>query len=521
VIRSRLKVALLLAAVAGHAGCRGGETQPAAAPSPTGPRAENAPPSAPTPPQGVQTPSSSAPTPPQGVQTPSSSAPTPPQGVQTPSSSAPTPSQGAQTPPAGARAPSQGVQTPPAVPRAPSQAVQAPPADAETRLRGVQAPPPGARTPSAGVAATARDAGAPPAARAAAASAPEERAPAPAPPLAARGKAAAGAQPPAGKTASAQPPAGKAAAARGGPDARVAAEEGPPAAASKTSGVTRAPATPPDDPPAGPAEAATPQAVPAAARGKGAPDAGVAALVDRSEEAAAPAASDLMGVPRHARKRASASDEPKGLPIPGGPLPIPGAQVAFNSERVERFMAEGGAALDGRLVDADGGKPVAGAQIEAWMGTKSIHAESDERGLFSFQGLVPGSRLTLWITAAPAFVQERTEVAVPASRPKFEATFGLLPRAAVAGTQEGGVGMFLARRGNRTVITGLVAFGPGERVGLRVGDAIVAIGKRNVAELGPGAVEYLLRGPIGSEVTLTVQSPGAAARPVTLKRSAR
>jgi hypothetical protein len=258
---------------------------------------------------------------------------------------------------------------------------------------------------------------------------------------------------------------------------------------------------------------------PPPAPGKRRPDAGE--LQERSEEASAPAASDLLGIPKRTRKQGASAPEPEGLPIPGGPLAIPGAEVDLRSKRVDRFMATGGADLEGRLVGVDDGKPVAGALVEAWMGTKSIHAASDEQGRFRFEGLVPSSRVTLWITATPTFVQERTEVAVPAQRPKFEAVFRLLPRAAVAGTQEGGVGLFLSRRGTRTVVTGLVAFGPGERAGLRVGDAIVAIGKRNVAELGPGAVEYLLRGPIGSEVTMTVQSTGSSPRTVKLTRSGR
>ena len=188
---------------------------------------------------------------------------------------------------------------------------------------------------------------------------------------------------------------------------------------------------------------------------------------------------------------------------------------------MRRFLESGGAALDGRLVDVDTGKAISGAEIEAWMGTRSVETESDDQGRFRLEGLVPGSRLNLWISAAPSFVQERTEVSVPPDRPGFQSTFKMLSRSASAGAVDGGAGMFLSRRGSRTVVTGLAAFGPAEGAGVRVGDAIVAVAQRKVGELGPGAIDFLLRGPIGSEVQLTVQTGSQSPRRVTLRRSAR
>ena len=243
-------------------------------------------------------------------------------------------------------------------------------------------------------------------------------------------------------------------------------------------------------------------------------------IVVEAEGASGPTPSDLLGIPKRGVKRAPPPGPPP-LPIPGGPLNIPGTNIDLRARRVERFLDEGGTALAGTLMDSEGAKPVANAQIEAWMGTRSIHAMSDGDGRFAFEGLEPGSRITLWITASPTYVQERTEFVVPKERPQVSATFKMLPRAAVSGAQDGGIGVFLARRGNRTIVSGLVAFGAAERAGLRTGDALLAIGKRGITELGPGAIEYLLRGPIGSDVALTVQSPSEPARTVTVKRTAR
>ena len=236
-------------------------------------------------------------------------------------------------------------------------------------------------------------------------------------------------------------------------------------------------------------------------------------------EAAGPSPSDLVAGPRRLkRSRASAAAAP--LPIPGGPLPIPAGKGDLDTVRVERFAETGGTTLEGRLQDVDSRQPVAGANIEAWMDTRSIHAQSDADGRFRFEGLVPKSNITLWITAAPTFVQERIDLPVPAGD-RLQTSFQLLPRSAGTGTRESGVGLFLSRRGARTVVTGLTAFGPAERAGIQIGEALVAVGKRDVTALGPGAIDFLLKGPMGSEVTLTVQAGRAAPRTLTLKRSGR
>jgi PDZ domain len=232
-----------------------------------------------------------------------------------------------------------------------------------------------------------------------------------------------------------------------------------------------------------------------------------------------PSPSDLVAGPRRLKKsRGGTASAP--LPIPGGPLAIPAAKVDLDSVRVERFAETGGTTLDGRLLDVDTRQPVAGAHIEAWMGTRSIHAQSDSDGRFRFEGLVPKSKITLWITASPTFVQERLELAVPGND-RFQTTYQLLARSSGTGSRDAGIGLYLSRRGARTVVTGLTPWGPAERAGIQTGEAVVAVGKRDVTALGPGAIDFLLKGPMGTEVTLTVQAGSAPPRTLTLKRSGR
>ena len=231
---------------------------------------------------------------------------------------------------------------------------------------------------------------------------------------------------------------------------------------------------------------------------------------------------DWAATPRRRRARAAlarAEAPPPTASIPGAPLPIPGAKITFEATRVERFLAEGGHTLAGRVLDADSQRAVDQAQIEAWMGTRSIHAETDAGGRFRMEGMVPGSRVTLWITAPAKYVQERVEIEIRADRDRLDAIFKLLPRSAARG-HSGGIGVFLSRRAAGTVISGLDAFGPAERAGLAIGDVLTAVGKRDVAELGPGAIEYLLRGTIGEQIEITVVRAGAP-RKLLLKRSGR
>jgi carboxyl-terminal processing protease len=62
---------------------------------------------------------------------------------------------------------------------------------------------------------------------------------------------------------------------------------------------------------------------------------------------------------------------------------------------------------------------------------------------------------------------------------------------------------------------------PAERAGIQVGDRLLFVDGRDVRELGTRGINYLLRGPVGSKVTLVVQTLGAASRKVTLERVQR
>ena len=74
----------------------------------------------------------------------------------------------------------------------------------------------------------------------------------------------------------------------------------------------------------------------------------------------------------------------------------------------------------------------------------------------------------------------------------------------------GGIGVTLETANDDFSITAVSENSPAERAGLKAGDKIVAINGTAVAGHQPGDIIHLLRGPIGSIVELTIQSPGSS-----------
>jgi len=185
-----------------------------------------------------------------------------------------------------------------------------------------------------------------------------------------------------------------------------------------------------------------------------------------------------------------------------------------------------GARLHGRVVDRTDGRPLEHAKVtveglERAAGSASAISSSavtDEQGRFELSGLLPGT-VSLFVAAAEHHGRLVAGVAVPengeagplnielaATKPDEE------PRLELAG-----VGAILAVKGDALAIGRVVAGGGAEAAGLVVGDEIVAIDGRPVAELGfQGSIEAI-RGPEGSVVTLRVRRAGQVS-PVVVTR---
>ncbi|HEY1220796.1 MAG: S41 family peptidase [Bryobacteraceae bacterium] len=73
-----------------------------------------------------------------------------------------------------------------------------------------------------------------------------------------------------------------------------------------------------------------------------------------------------------------------------------------------------------------------------------------------------------------------------------------------------GVGMSVGVRGDQTVVSAPFPGSPAYRVGIRPGDAIVAVNGQSVGGLNTSEVVDLLKGPRNTQVTVTVEREGAS-----------
>jgi hypothetical protein len=255
-----------------------------------------------------------------------------------------------------------------------------------------------------------------------------------------------------------------------------------------------------------------------------APDAGVgpsqaAPAVATAGEAPASATVPDGGTRRAEQRTAGAGEMAKrGVAWQRSP-----AEGDPGSKLVAHFVASGGAAVKGRVADADGGKPSVGVVVEAHLGDSFVKTLTDASGAFRISGMLPGTRVIVWIIArSDTYVDERIDVAIPGEGETADAgVIRLLRGNELANRLEGWMGLFVSRRGHRNVVAAVNPWSPADRAGIEVGDILMSVDGRDIDGLGPRATGFLLRGPIGSRVTVSVQDRDGAVRRVEMERVVR
>jgi hypothetical protein len=329
---------------------------------------------------------------------------------------------------------------------------------------------------------------------------------------------------------------------------------GPEVATGPSSAATEPAPTVPGD--------AAPQPSPAALAG---PEGGVASQISAIDGATVSRAADLSGAAGRARKgegggrsssasgsatsahvAASAAHKPDAgavaeAPPDGGVRPVERklaltegtrrASKADGDDRdsvdelvlVARFVLTGGAKLEGRVVDADSGRPVAGVSVEARHESRYMKGSTDGNGAFRMAGLQPGSRVVVWIGGKrDPYIAERIDVAIPGEGQKAETGVVRLLRGDEMGPRlDGWVGLFVTRRSGRVMVSAVTPWLPADRAGVKVGDVMVSINGRDIAGFGPRAATYLLRGPPATPVSFVVEDHSAVRQRLTLERVAR
>lgn len=71
----------------------------------------------------------------------------------------------------------------------------------------------------------------------------------------------------------------------------------------------------------------------------------------------------------------------------------------------------------------------------------------------------------------------------------------------------GGIGIIFYAGNGRGIVEKVLPNGPAARAGLQRGDVITRVGEESIASLGPDEVGELIRGPVGTDVTLTLERP--------------
>ncbi|MFP2927065.1 carboxypeptidase regulatory-like domain-containing protein [Pyxidicoccus sp. 3LG] len=173
-----------------------------------------------------------------------------------------------------------------------------------------------------------------------------------------------------------------------------------------------------------------------------------------------------------------------------------------------------GARLEGQVVKAGGGGPVAGARVQAEGGmygaalATAYDAMTDTSGRFVMEGLAPGM-LSLSVSAPGHDTRIVDRVRVGPGAPP-------LPPIELTPVAEGeaervelvGIGTVLGPRDDALVLGQVLPGGGAHEAGLQPGDAIVRIDGTPVVEMGfPTAVQRI-RGPEGSRLLVAVRRTG-------------
>jgi protocatechuate 3,4-dioxygenase beta subunit len=189
-----------------------------------------------------------------------------------------------------------------------------------------------------------------------------------------------------------------------------------------------------------------------------------------------------------------------------------------------RLVIQTGSRVTGKVVELEGGAPIAGARVGGRVAGRSVDATTRADGTFELTNLAAGDELNLDVRlhTSEDLVPEYRQVEVPATGATVD--LGLIRLMRVQErwferSRDGvGVGLMAKAHDGRPTIDRVRAESPAEKAGLKTGDLILNIDGRDVSAFGPGAVQWLLTGKPGTSVTVTAQSPGGEPRRLTITR---
>jgi hypothetical protein len=183
-----------------------------------------------------------------------------------------------------------------------------------------------------------------------------------------------------------------------------------------------------------------------------------------------------------------------------------------------------GVRIIGRVMDMDRGQPIAGAAVSATSvgpGSRPVSTTADGQGAFVLDG-VPSDEAIQLFAAPDGYVPDGPEVEPPRGKSQIEVGAIKLIRGSVDDPGRHGVtGVRIASRDRRVLVAQVEPGMPADKAGIKPGDTILAIDGRDVRELGPTSLMYLMSGQPGSPVSVELRPPrGPAPRTVVVTRVA-
>lgn len=188
-----------------------------------------------------------------------------------------------------------------------------------------------------------------------------------------------------------------------------------------------------------------------------------------------------------------------------------------------RIVLARGARLTGVVTDDATGRPIAGATVAldsaTWTGANAIKAvSSDGNGAYALEGVPPQGPFSVRISS-PEFTTRILTGLDARGRATLDANVALHARGDAGATTEfAGIGAVLANHEGGVRIAALVPEGPAEKAGLVQNDRILRIDGVSADELTISDCVQRLRGPVGTQVTISVLREGGGTREVTLVR---
>jgi hypothetical protein len=184
-----------------------------------------------------------------------------------------------------------------------------------------------------------------------------------------------------------------------------------------------------------------------------------------------------------------------------------------------RLVVQAGVRVSGRAVELESGAPLGGLNVGARLGSRVASTSTDATGAFSLE-LLPGETGSIDLRALGdgLLVPEMADIEVPRTGVTamdlgvFRLMKGPWNQRLV---ERGFGGTYVRGRPGATVIGEVRPDSPAHAAGVVKGDAVLAVGGRDVTGLGPGAVNHLMIRKPGETVSVTIQTAGGAPRTVS------